>query len=293
MPRSLAELPKDLGISHLVLKGFFPYLFNTPENENYIGPVPAKEFFNTERMSASKISEFEQWYTNAVHIFGNNYNLMDECEKYCVNDVLVLRECAKITRSSFTNLFPGLDPFDEPTNPSAVMKAFQVHYLQPETIGILPANGYGRAHNQSDKAIQWMTWFENRTGTEVRHARKLEGELYIGPYPVDGFDEFGDVWQFYGCFWHGCRKCFPNPSRMNTVRMKTFGELREETRRVEHYIRNVYPNQENPEVRVRGFRSIWECDFDEKVKSGEITVGNDFRKRMNDVSCHKLSKTDI
>lgn len=50
-------------------------------------------------------------------------------------------------------MFPGIDPFNQPINPSAVMLGFQVHYLQPETIEVIPVSGYANKRNQSTKAL--------------------------------------------------------------------------------------------------------------------------------------------
>lgn len=83
MPRSLAELPFDLGSGDLLMKGFFLYTFNVPENENYVGPLSDKSFFGVSRMSPKKKLELNTLYAAAVQQFRNNYSLMDECEKYC------------------------------------------------------------------------------------------------------------------------------------------------------------------------------------------------------------------
>lgn len=130
MPRSLAGGPSDLRIESIVEKGYFPHTFNITENENYVGPVPDKAYFDVERMSSKKRADFEKWYAKAADETGNEYCLMDECEKYCKNDVLVLRECCRFTKTNFMLMFPDIDLFHQPTNPSAVMLGFQFHYLQ-------------------------------------------------------------------------------------------------------------------------------------------------------------------
>ena len=43
---SLDNLTKALNIE--AAKGFYPYRFFTPENRNYIGPYPAKEYYDTQ-----------------------------------------------------------------------------------------------------------------------------------------------------------------------------------------------------------------------------------------------------
>ena len=47
IPIALSKLPKSFGINKLK-KGFFPHLFNTPENQNYMGKIPGKEFYGVE-----------------------------------------------------------------------------------------------------------------------------------------------------------------------------------------------------------------------------------------------------
>ncbi|KAK5646300.1 hypothetical protein RI129_004764 [Pyrocoelia pectoralis] len=39
-PMSLAKLPKAFGLAGNFKKGFFPYHFNTAENQNYVGKYP-------------------------------------------------------------------------------------------------------------------------------------------------------------------------------------------------------------------------------------------------------------
>ena len=40
IPMRLSELPKAFGLQDTLGKGFFPYLFNSLQNQNYIGPIP-------------------------------------------------------------------------------------------------------------------------------------------------------------------------------------------------------------------------------------------------------------
>ena len=42
---------------------------------------------------------------------------------------------------------------------------------------------------------------------------------------VDGFcEETETVFEFHGCFWHGCQSCF-SPDTINPVLQKTMGTL--------------------------------------------------------------------
>lgn len=61
-------------------------------------------------------------------------------------------------------MFLGTDPFDQLTNSSAVMLGFQMHYLQPDTIGVIPDARYGNKHKQSTKALEWLAALEIKEG---------------------------------------------------------------------------------------------------------------------------------
>ena len=50
---SLSHFPKTFGL-HELKKGWFPHLFNTPENQSYVGPTPDKSFYMPEGMSIKK-----------------------------------------------------------------------------------------------------------------------------------------------------------------------------------------------------------------------------------------------
>lgn len=85
-------------------------------------------------------------------------------------------------------MFPGIDPSNQPTNPSAVTLGFQVHYSQSETIGVIPVSGYGKKHGQNIKALDWLAAIEGEMDTCLQTCRFAAAEKYIGHLPVDGCD---------------------------------------------------------------------------------------------------------
>ena len=42
------------------LKGDFPHLFNTPENQNYIGPIPDKKFYGIDLMKSNEKCKYDK-----------------------------------------------------------------------------------------------------------------------------------------------------------------------------------------------------------------------------------------
>ena len=58
-----------------------------------------------------------------------------------------------------------------------------------------------------------------QTGTHIHHYRCGHGgERLVGGATVDGYQpETKTVFQFHGCHWHGCIKCFPHPEQRTEV----------------------------------------------------------------------------
>ena len=85
---SLARMPSMFGLdSSIVKKGFFPYMFNTPVNQHYVGLIPPLDFFDVDNQHDKK--GFMEWYNDWVDQ-KRVYNLQCEMRDYCENDVLVL-----------------------------------------------------------------------------------------------------------------------------------------------------------------------------------------------------------
>lgn len=61
LPMALAKLPNCFGIKELK-KGYFPHLFNKPENQAYVGPQPSAHFYSPETMSDAGRKSFLDWY---------------------------------------------------------------------------------------------------------------------------------------------------------------------------------------------------------------------------------------
>ena len=61
IPISLSEFSNAFGIYELK-KGFFPHLFNTQQNQNYVGQYPDKDLFGYKFLSSKKQKEFDEWY---------------------------------------------------------------------------------------------------------------------------------------------------------------------------------------------------------------------------------------
>lgn len=50
-------------------KGYFPHLFNTPENQDYEGPIPDHHYYMPEVMSVSGRNACETWHAKQTETF--------------------------------------------------------------------------------------------------------------------------------------------------------------------------------------------------------------------------------
>ena len=75
---------------------------------------------------------------------------------------------------------------------------------------------------------------------------------------VDGYHECENgvktVFEYHGCFWHGCIKCFSRHT-VNPVNQMTMADLYQRTLEKKHYLESL------------GFTyiSIWKCEFDREI----------------------------
>ena len=203
----LSSLPKTCGLTELK-KGYFPHLFNTPENQTYIGPIPTQHFYMPEVMSVSGRKAFETWHAKQTGTF----NFAEELVAYCESDVKRLKEgCSK-----FKKLFEEkseFNPFSCMTIASACNRDLRQNCMERNTIASEPLHSWWLNTNHSNVSLEWLHWEDSKLD-RIQHARN-KGEFCIPNtnYTVDGYDEATKtVYEFQGCFWHGCRTCYPNRS---------------------------------------------------------------------------------
>ena len=191
-------------------KGFFPHLFNTIQNENYIGEYPSPEFYQVKFMSEAKKDEFLKWYQYAIFNKDGSkseFNFKKELIAYCESDVDILkRGCLAfrkiIMQQTISDIHPiGIDPFQKSiTIASLSHYIYTTSLMEPETIAIIPENGYHGNEKTSRKAQIWMKYISEKYKIDIQHA-KNKGELKIGNFRIDGYhSETNTVYEFHGKF---------------------------------------------------------------------------------------------
>ncbi|GFQ88955.1 uncharacterized protein TNCT_409341 [Trichonephila clavata] len=74
---------------------------------------------------------------------------------------------------------------------------------------MVPVQGYCNSTNFSRDSIRWLDFIALTEGHQILHALNGTGESKIAGYSVDGFcKETNTVYQYQGCFHHGCEICY-------------------------------------------------------------------------------------
>lgn len=254
LPMPLKTLPKTFGLSELK-KGYFPHFFNRQENQSYVGPLPPIENYDPDGMSSKERQEFLRWYEEMKHN-DFTFDFQKEIVEYCRSDVDILRRCCLEFKQLMEETC-NLDPFKYCiTIASACNYVFRQEFLEEETIGLVPSQGYQPARKHSVLALQWLSWIHHQTGNRILHALN-GGEHWIDGNYVDGYDPVTKtIYEFMGCMWHGCPKCFL-PDTKNLVNDTSMEDLLEGTiRKLERFKRLGY------QVEVK-----WECEFKQELAS--------------------------
>lgn len=98
----------------------------------------------------------------------------------------------------------------------------------------------------------------------IRHS-KNGNEKSFDNYKVDGFcDETNTIYEFHGCFYHGCPKCY-TPHTFNKVLQRSMNDIYEK-----HLTRIEFLKSKANLI------EIWECDFD------NLASNNFLRKNTDD-----------
>jgi hypothetical protein len=258
LPMALDKFTKTFDIKELK-KGYFPHKFNLPKNQNYIGPMPDKKYYDVDNMSESKLKDFEVFYAENKD---KEFNFQKEIKSYCESDVDLLKTGCLSFRKIIKDLTKnekfedGIDPFlCSVTIASLSNFIFRNIMLKENQIGIIPENGYHANQKHSIGSIEWLNYMSYSKGIDIKHARN-NGEQRINDYVVDGFHpETNTIFEFHGCLYHSCKLCYDQSSFNKTKQMSMRAVRVLHDKRMKILKNSTFNGQK---VKVI---SIWECDW--------------------------------
>ncbi|CAB3985445.1 DNA polymerase, partial [Paramuricea clavata] len=254
----LSKIPEAMDIPDLA-KGYHPHLFT---DLNYVGPMVGLEYFDLSR--EEDMEAFNKWYEIQKT---KTYIFRDAVYYYCRLDVDILRQgCVRFARLivNITKIFPFYDRTCH-TIAGLALKIYRANFLKEDVIGQIPPTGYGGNVNQSIIALHWLEEIRENLETQgysLRSKLSPEGEENVLNYNVDGYcAETNTIYQFHGCFFHGCSECFESGD-INKVNGQRFYVLREKTRRLTDLFKDYH------------FTVIekWECEYIQECSLSRNTI---------------------
>ena len=260
LPFALSQFSKTFGLEDdQYQKGFFPHLANVPANQNKIFPkLPTFDEYGCKFMNTNDKKRFMDWYAvNKNQVFNLNQELLN----YCKSDVKILKHGCLTFRELFMQITQendnGIDPFQcAITLPSVCHYVYRKMFMPSESIALVADHGFDPTQSHSHKQILWLKIMALSQNIYIKHVYNSKNEFKIGKYPVDGYcAETDTVFQFQGCFHHGCRTCF-KPETYNPWRRQSMGYVYKETQERSHFIK----------TQVKNFVEIWEHEWDDMVK---------------------------
>ena len=249
IPMALEKFSKTFGLNELK-KGFFPHLFNKPENQHYIGSIPHRSYFAPEFFNDSKRIEFENWYVVQSNYL---YNFKSELIEYCKSDVQLLKEGTLAYRRIILDITGTIDPFEKCITMASVCHLiFRELLMKPKSIGIIPLLGFNPEQKSSNVSLLWLRFISFSEKIYIQHA-KNGGEFKIGKYLVDGYHKDSKtIFEFNGCHWHGCLSCY-SPNAFNNQKQKSYESIyKSHCDRIKN-IEKLLPDHK--------IRQMWECTF--------------------------------
>ncbi|CAH1106576.1 unnamed protein product [Psylliodes chrysocephalus] len=250
-PMALSKLPDAFGFSEFK-KGHFPHLFNTVENQNYVGVIPSIEFYDPNSLKEENRKNLLEWHSKRI---AENYvfDFQKEIISYCMSDVDILTQaCLKFRQLLLEET--SVCPFMEATTiASTCNKVYRRNFLESNTIGIIPKRGYRWQDNQSTIAIKWLVWEEKQRNIHIKHAARGK-EVRVGGVKVDGYiEETKEIFEFEGCYYHGCPRCFTHQRDvpLHDTPSETMNLRYEATVAKKERLRSLGYN----------LNEMWECEF--------------------------------
>ena len=144
----------------------------------------------------------------------------------------------------------GLCPFVSAMTIAGLCSVYwRTTFLEEKQIAVIPRRSNNRF--QSKVALQWLEYESQERHLEIQHIQNCPREFKVGRNYVDGYAESNNtVFEFHGCWYHGCPKCTIHDS-IHPYKNVTMSEVYADTKARDEYIRSLHYD----------LVIMWECEF--------------------------------
>jgi G:T-mismatch repair DNA endonuclease (very short patch repair protein) len=122
----------------------------------------------------------------------------------------------------------NIDPLQYITIASVCMGVYRSKFMPSNEIAVV--KDVKKSEVFSEVSIKWIKWISETQDVYIQHALN-GGEHKIQDIgKIDGYCETTNtVYEFQGCFWHGCPKCYSQDT-INPYNQIDMGDLHEQTK---------------------------------------------------------------
>ncbi|GIY48875.1 uncharacterized protein CDAR_440401 [Caerostris darwini] len=109
------------------------------------------------------------------------------------------------------------------------MVVFRSLHVTPTTIAMVPIHAYINDIRYTPDFVQWLDFVSRNENMVILHAFNSTGEKKNYDISVDGYClETNTVYQFHGCFYHGCPICY-DPDCVHLLKEISLAKVKEKT----------------------------------------------------------------
>ena len=226
--------------------------------------------------------------------------------KYCYDDCLVLATAfSKFNESMIMELksmgVKGIIDHDYTILadfimlPQMVIHWFVGCMMNEREISVVPSGGYFDGKCGSRKERIWLTYLDaihlrEECGDFVplvsRYCSGI-GQYRAGGYYLDGFGELPgghrELYEFYGCYYHGCGMCYTDRSWVMRYRNReqgyiTIDKVRNDMIECERMIQSLAKFDCNKDKWI----TLWEHEFNERFEEFKLVLGKEVMDSLPD-----------
>ncbi|MCV6574643.1 MAG: DNA polymerase, partial [Cohaesibacter sp.] len=137
----------------------------------------AIDYYMPETMSSEGRSKFEAWHKEQSDNQGV-FDFQQELVTYCESDVRLLKEGCLTFKRVF-EAQTGFNPFDHMTIASACNRDLRMNRMIPNSLASEPVGGWRNQVNQSQVALEWLTWCDHLLRQQAQTHLTLNQSLPI------------------------------------------------------------------------------------------------------------------
>ncbi|AYV78263.1 MAG: hypothetical protein Edafosvirus8_13 [Edafosvirus sp.] len=188
------------------------------------------------------------------------------CSGHFVDTKSFIKKAKRIHNNKYDYSKVEYKKYDEKIE--IICKEHGIFYQKPYVH--LGGSNCNKCYKQYSKPqIEWLNFLENQLDLKIEHMENIgEHKIKNSKYRADGYcEKLNTIFEFQGCFWHGCKDCFPDRQKINRCTKKSYGEL---------YTKTI-AKEKHCLIEGYNYIQIWQCQWK------KISMKNEYLDKYLDI----------